>query len=89
MNLFQPNPRWYHSNAVLAYTKLTALLCSLCLPALHQKPRARLSIQSRRSDFAGPGSDVDGDDNDDNDGDDDLEDDVNADLGSDLSLDEL
>ncbi|XP_039896145.1 centrosomal protein of 128 kDa isoform X1 [Simochromis diagramma] len=58
-------------------------------PALHQKPRARLSIQSRRSDFAGPGSDVDGDDNDDNDGDDDLEDDVNADLGSDLSLDEL
>ncbi|GAA6222360.1 early endosome antigen 1-like [Lates japonicus] len=58
-------------------------------PALHQKPRVRLSVQSRRSDFAGPGSDLeDGDDDDDGD---DLLDlgDVNPDLGSDLSLNDL
>ncbi|XP_040896596.1 general vesicular transport factor p115 isoform X2 [Toxotes jaculatrix] len=60
-------------------------------PALHQKPRVRLSVQSRRSDFAGPGSDLeDGDDDDDDDdGDDLLDDDVNPDLGSDLSLNDL
>ncbi|XP_059196938.1 uncharacterized protein LOC131977573 [Centropristis striata] len=56
--------------------------------ALHQKPRVRLSVQSRRSDFAGPGSDVEEDD-DDVDGDDLLDEDVNPDLGSDLSLDDL
>ncbi|XP_068558489.1 general vesicular transport factor p115 [Cebidichthys violaceus] len=56
-------------------------------PAPHQKPRVRLSIQSRRSDFAGPGSDLE--DDDDDDGDDLLDEDVNADLGSDLSLDDL
>ncbi|XP_041791551.1 dynactin subunit 1 [Chelmon rostratus] len=55
-------------------------------PALHQKPRVRLSVQSRRSDFAGPGSDLE-DDDDSND--DLLDDDVNPDLGSDLSLDDL
>ncbi|XP_076582384.1 uncharacterized protein LOC143318201 isoform X2 [Chaetodon auriga] len=55
-------------------------------PALHQKPRVRLSVQSRRSDFAGPGSDQE-DDDDNND--DFLDDDVNPDLGSDLSLDDL
>ncbi|KAM8745708.1 dynactin subunit 1 [Acanthopagrus latus] len=54
--------------------------------ALHQKPRVRLSVQSRRSDFAGPASDLE-DDDDDND--DLLDDDVNPDLGSDLSLDDL
>ncbi|XP_030289142.1 E3 ubiquitin-protein ligase BRE1A isoform X2 [Sparus aurata] len=54
--------------------------------ALHQKPRVRLSVQSRRSDFAGPASDLE-DDDDDND--DLLNDDVNPDLGSDLSLDDL
>ncbi|XP_054458910.1 dynactin subunit 1 [Anoplopoma fimbria] len=53
--------------------------------ALHQKPRVRLSVQSRRSDFAGPGSDLEDDDNDD----DLLDEDVNPDLGSDLSLDDL
>ncbi|KAM6939328.1 uncharacterized protein PEZ65_005404 [Lycodopsis pacificus] len=56
-------------------------------PAPHQKPRVRLSVQSRRSDFAGPGSDLE--DDDDDDGDDLLDEDVNADLGSDLSLDDL
>ena len=45
----------------------------------------RLSVQSRRSEFAGPGSDLE-DDDDDND---DLLDDVNPDLGSDLSLNDL
>uniref|UniRef100_A0A8P4KAU1 Epidermal growth factor receptor pathway substrate 15 n=1 Tax=Dicentrarchus labrax TaxID=13489 RepID=A0A8P4KAU1_DICLA len=61
-------------------------------PALHQKPRVRLSVQSRRSDFAGPGSDLeedDDDDDDDDEGGDLLDDDVNPDLGSDLSLDDL
>ncbi|KAE8294377.1 hypothetical protein D5F01_LYC07330 [Larimichthys crocea] len=56
--------------------------------ALHQKPRVRLSVQSRRSDFAGPGSDLE-DDDDDDDGEDFLGDDANPDLGSDLSLDDL
>ncbi|XP_078115502.1 uncharacterized protein LOC144523655 [Sander vitreus] len=56
-------------------------------PALHQKPRVRLSVQSRRSDFAGPGSDLE--DDDDNDGDDLLDEDVNPDFGSDLSLNDL
>lgn len=66
------------------------LLLSSLPPALHQKPRVRLSVQSRRSDFAGPGSDLeDDDDDDDHDGDDLLDDDVNPDLGSDLSLDDL
>ncbi|KAG7228955.1 hypothetical protein INR49_008733 [Caranx melampygus] len=56
-------------------------------PALQQKPRVRLSVQSRRSNFAGPGSDLEvGDECDD---DDDLLDDVNLDLGSDLSLNDL
>uniref|UniRef100_A0A3B4WZP2 Trichohyalin-like n=3 Tax=Seriola lalandi dorsalis TaxID=1841481 RepID=A0A3B4WZP2_SERLL len=64
-------------------------------PALYQKPRVHLSVQSRRSNFAGPGSDLedghDDDDDDDNDDDDlDLLDNiVNPDLGSDLSLDDL
>lgn len=50
----------------------------------------RLSVQSRRSDFAGPGSDLEEDDDDDDDDDNDLlDDDVNPDLGSDLSLDDL
>ncbi|XP_047443042.1 coiled-coil domain-containing protein 102A [Mugil cephalus] len=57
-------------------------------PALHQKPRVRLSVQSRRSDFAGPGSDLE--DDDENNGDDLLDDDdADPDLGSDLSLDDL
>nr|XP_046247425.1 uncharacterized protein LOC124060460 isoform X2 [Scatophagus argus] len=55
-------------------------------PDLHHKPRVRLSVQSRRSDFAGPGSDLE--DDDDN-HDDELDDEVNPDLGSDLSLDDL
>ncbi|KAM7410268.1 hypothetical protein PAMA_001622 [Pampus argenteus] len=54
-------------------------------PTLHQKPRVRLSVQSRRSNFAGPGTDPEEDDDDD----DFLEDDLNPDLGSDLSLDDL
>ncbi|KAI3368941.1 hypothetical protein L3Q82_025908 [Scortum barcoo] len=63
-------------------------------PALHQKPRVRLSVQSRRSDFAGPRSDLEEDDdeeddNDDDDGDDLLDDDVNPDVESDLSLNDL
>ncbi|XP_038572286.1 dynactin subunit 1 isoform X1 [Micropterus salmoides] len=53
-------------------------------PALQQKPRVRLSVQSRRSDFAGPESDLEDDDDDDP-----LDDDVNPDLVSDLSLDDL
>ncbi|XP_033476546.2 uncharacterized protein LOC117253302 [Epinephelus lanceolatus] len=57
--------------------------------ALHQKPRVRLSVQSRRSDFAGPGSDLEDDDDNDDDGDDLLGEDVNPDLGSDLSLNDL
>uniref|UniRef100_A0A3Q1EEX1 Trichohyalin-like n=1 Tax=Acanthochromis polyacanthus TaxID=80966 RepID=A0A3Q1EEX1_9TELE len=56
-------------------------------PALHQKPRVRLSVQSRRSHFAGPGSDLE--DDDDEDGGDLLDDDVNPDLGSDISLNDL
>ncbi|KAK5869993.1 hypothetical protein PBY51_024664 [Eleginops maclovinus] len=55
-------------------------------PALHQEPRVRLSVQSRRSNFAGPGSDLEDDDDD---GDDLLDEDVNPDLESDLSLDDL
>ncbi|XP_029355425.1 general vesicular transport factor p115 [Echeneis naucrates] len=67
-------------------------------PALHQKPRVRLSVQSRRSNFAGPGSyledghdDDDNDDNDDGGGDSDdiLEAIVDPDVGSDLSLNDL
>ncbi|XP_074492024.1 uncharacterized protein LOC141768039 [Sebastes fasciatus] len=58
-------------------------------PALHQKPRVRLSVQSRRSDFAGPGSDLEDDDDNDDEGDDLLDEEVNPDLGSDLSLDDL
>ncbi|XP_044056769.1 NF-kappa-B essential modulator [Siniperca chuatsi] len=57
-------------------------------PALHQKPQVRLSVQSRRSNFSGPGSDLE-DDEDNDDGDDLLDDDVNPDLRSDLSLDDL
>ncbi|CAL8309087.1 unnamed protein product [Lota lota] len=56
-------------------------------PVSHQK-RVRLSTQSRRSDIAGPSSDLnEGDDDDDDD--EDLDDDVNLGLGSDLSLDDL
>ncbi|XP_069006159.1 GRB10-interacting GYF protein 2 isoform X2 [Embiotoca jacksoni] len=59
-------------------------------PAPKQKPQVRLSVQSRRSDFAGPGSDLEEEeDDDDNDEDDLLDDDVNPDLGSDLSLNDL
>ncbi|XP_039985421.1 centrosomal protein of 112 kDa [Xiphias gladius] len=59
-------------------------------PALNQKPRVRLSVQSRRSNFAGPGSDLeDGDDVNNDDGDDLLDDDVSPDLGSDLSFNDL
>ncbi|XP_028259491.1 trichohyalin isoform X2 [Parambassis ranga] len=55
--------------------------------APQQKPRVRLSVQSRRSDFAGAGSDLEDDDNE---GDDLLDDDdVDPDLGSDLSLNDL
>ncbi|XP_058494616.1 uncharacterized protein LOC131465756 [Solea solea] len=58
--------------------------------ALHQKPRVRLSVQSRRSDFAGPGSDLeDVDDDEDDDRNCLLDDDLNPDLGSDLSLNDL
>ncbi|KAM7388498.1 hypothetical protein PAMP_024668 [Pampus punctatissimus] len=57
-------------------------------PTLHQKPRVRLSVQSRRSNFAGPGTDPEEEDDDDDD-DDLLEDDLNPDLGSDLSLNDL
>ncbi|XP_030289141.1 E3 ubiquitin-protein ligase BRE1A isoform X1 [Sparus aurata] len=66
--------------------KCTRALSPHAPTALHQKPRVRLSVQSRRSDFAGPASDLE-DDDDDND--DLLNDDVNPDLGSDLSLDDL
>ncbi len=56
----------------------------LPLPAPYHKPQVRLSVQSRRSDFAGPGSDEeDGDD------DDLLDNDVDPDLGSELSLDDF
>lgn len=61
-------------------------------PAPHQKPTVRLSVQSRRIDLAGPGSDLEGgedEDDDNDDGEDFLDDDVNPDLGSDLSLDDL
>ncbi|KAM9383872.1 uncharacterized protein KZ484_005811 [Pholidichthys leucotaenia] len=62
-------------------------------PASRIKPRVRLSIQSRRSDFTGPGSalgeDDDDDDDHDDDGDDFLGDNGNHDLGSDLSLADL
>lgn len=59
------------------------------LPGLLQSPRARLSVQSRRSNFAG--SDLDDENNDDDDNDALLDDgdDLNPDLGSDLSLDDL
>ncbi|TDH08347.1 hypothetical protein EPR50_G00096530 [Perca flavescens] len=57
--------------------------------ALHQKPRVRLSVQSRRSNFASPGSDLEDDDDHDGDGDDLLDEDVNPDFGSDLSLNDL
>ncbi|KAL3047518.1 hypothetical protein OYC64_021673 [Pagothenia borchgrevinki] len=53
-------------------------------PALHREPRVRLSVQSTRSDFAGPGSDLEDDD-----GDDLLDEDVHPDLDSDLSLADL
>ncbi|XP_068174685.1 trichohyalin isoform X2 [Antennarius striatus] len=54
-------------------------------PAPHQPP-VRLSVQSRRSDFAGPGSDLEEDDDDDDDDNDNY---LNPDLGSDLSLGDL
>ncbi|KAK5907359.1 hypothetical protein CesoFtcFv8_005221 [Champsocephalus esox] len=54
-------------------------------PALLQEPRVRLSVQSTRSDFSGPGSDLEDDD----DGDDLLDEDVHPDLESDLSLADL
>nr|XP_019936850.1 PREDICTED: caspase recruitment domain-containing protein 14-like [Paralichthys olivaceus] len=57
--------------------------------APHQKPHARLSVQSRRSDFACPGSDLEDDDDVGGDGEDLLDDDVDLDLGSDLSLNDL
>ncbi|KAF7661872.1 hypothetical protein LDENG_00251510 [Lucifuga dentata] len=67
--------------------------------ALHQNPRVRLSVQSRRSDFLGPGSDLEEDEDEDDDDDDDddngggnddlLDDDVNPSLGSDFSLNDL
>ncbi|KAK2835787.1 hypothetical protein Q5P01_016271 [Channa striata] len=57
--------------------------------ALHQKPQVRLNIQSRRSHFAGLGSDLEDDEDNDNDGDDLLDDDVNPDLESDLSLNDI
>ncbi|XP_053177626.1 cingulin-like protein 1 [Scomber japonicus] len=53
---------------------------------LHQKPRVRLSVQSRRSDFAGPGTDPEEEEEED---DDLLDEDLNPDLGSDLSLNDL
>ncbi|KAM4629328.1 uncharacterized protein ACJ7VT_001672 isoform 1-T1 [Polymixia lowei] len=59
-------------------------------PALHQKsvPRVRLSTQSRRSELAGPGSDLDEEEEEDDDDDNDLlDDDVN--LGSDHSLNDF
>ncbi|XP_068449168.1 general vesicular transport factor p115 [Clinocottus analis] len=60
-------------------------------PAPHQKPRVRLSVQSRRSDFAGPGSDLEEEEEEEECDDDDdlLDEDLNPDLGSDLSLDDL
>lgn len=77
------------AGAVSHTHKLSSLLFT---PApLHQKPRVRLSIQSRRSHFAGLGSDLEEDDDNDADGDllDDDDEDVNQDLGSDLSLNDL
>ncbi|CAL8254635.1 unnamed protein product [Merluccius merluccius] len=64
------------------------------VPRQKSIPRVRLSTQSRRSDIAGPSSNLgEGDDeedlNDDDDDDKDLDDDVNLELGSDLSLDDL
>ncbi|XP_029939828.1 general vesicular transport factor p115 [Salarias fasciatus] len=64
------------------------------LPARRHSPQTRLSVQSRRSDFARPDLDHDDDDHDDDDdegddGDDLLDDDLNPDLASDLSLDDL
>ncbi|KAJ0065294.1 hypothetical protein NL108_007018 [Boleophthalmus pectinirostris] len=59
-------------------------------PTPQQKPRARLSIKSRRSDLDGLGSDLDDDDDDNDDngnGDNDVDDD--PDFGSDLSLNDL
>ncbi|XP_032380986.1 uncharacterized protein LOC116695053 [Etheostoma spectabile] len=58
-------------------------------PAHHQKPRVRLSVQSRRSDFAGSGSDLEEEDGNEGDGDDLLDEDLNPDFGSDLSLNDL
>ncbi|XP_072295234.1 uncharacterized protein [Eucyclogobius newberryi] len=60
-------------------------------PAPQQKPRARLSIKSRRSDLDGLSSDLyddDDGDKDDNEGGD-FADDDDLDFGSDLSLDDL
>ncbi|XP_026161020.1 dynactin subunit 1 [Mastacembelus armatus] len=57
--------------------------------ALHQKPRVRLSIQSRRSRFAGPVSDLEEEDDVDDECGDLLDDNVIPDLGSDLSLIDL
>ncbi|CAN9500614.1 unnamed protein product [Ophioblennius macclurei] len=59
------------------------------LPARQQNPRARLSIQSRRSEFARSDLDDDEDDDDNDEGDDLLDDDLNPELTSDLSLDDL
>ncbi|XP_029003465.1 RNA-binding protein 25 [Betta splendens] len=60
-------------------------------PAPHQKPRVRLSIQSRRSHFAGLGSDLEEDDENDADPDDLLSggDEDEGDDDDDLSLDDL
>ncbi|XP_067369087.1 golgin subfamily A member 6-like protein 7 isoform X2 [Channa argus] len=58
-------------------------------PAPHEKPQVRLSIQSRRSHFAGLGSDLEEDEENDNDCEDLFNDDVNPDLESDLSLNDL
>ncbi|XP_035032101.1 nuclear matrix constituent protein 1 isoform X1 [Hippoglossus stenolepis] len=58
--------------------------------ALPQKPHVRLSVQSRRSDFACPGSDLEDDDNDEGGDEEDLLDyNVDPDLASDLSLNDL
>ena len=59
-------------------------------PRQKRVPCVRLSTQSRRSDIAGPSSDLGDDDDDDDDDDEDLDDDdVHLGLGSDLSLDDL
>ncbi|XP_034737388.1 uncharacterized protein LOC117950439 [Etheostoma cragini] len=58
-------------------------------PAHHQKPRVRLSVQSRRSDFAGSGSDLEEEDDNEGDGDDLLDEELNPDFGSALSLNDL